>query len=236
MPYISSSKSGSVSGFLVLSHSFQNVQSCIWNRSVPQITVSVVRQTAHNMHVACIESCIHVTKNSNNALTTAGFTPCLAHAIITFSGFVTVMFLLLPKGWIRSYPSEEKACYPLAICLSFLVLNIAVLQSHQHSYRKPTELSHLHKVVVYRILLFPYCWHKLKREEVSVLNLERRYIVCFWGLNIHHSHPPPGSFPTNMSQTTTQKMHLGLLTVISSKKLHGPQCQCLLKVKKCHTQ
>ena len=32
---------------------------------------------------------LHVTKNSNNALTTAGFTPCLAHAIITFSGFVT---------------------------------------------------------------------------------------------------------------------------------------------------
>ena len=76
MPYISCSKSGSVSGFLVLSHSFQNVQSCISNHSVPQITVSVVRQTAHNMHVACIASCIHVTKNSNNALTTAGFTPC----------------------------------------------------------------------------------------------------------------------------------------------------------------
>ena len=90
MPYISCSKSGSVSGFLVLSHSFQNVQSCISNHSVPEITVSLVRQTAHNMHVACIASCIHVTKNSNNALTTAGFTPCLAHAIITFSGFVTV--------------------------------------------------------------------------------------------------------------------------------------------------
>ena len=89
VPYISSSKSGSVSGFLVLSHTFQNVQSCISNHSVPQITVSLVRQTAHNMHVACIASCIHVTKNSNNALTTAGFTPCLAHAIITFSGFVT---------------------------------------------------------------------------------------------------------------------------------------------------
>ena len=89
MPYISCSKSGSVSGFLVLSHSFQNVQSCISNHSVPQITVSLVRQTAHNMHVACIASCIHVTKNSNNALTTAGFTPCLAHAIITFGGFVT---------------------------------------------------------------------------------------------------------------------------------------------------
>ena len=67
-PYISSSKSGSVSGFLVLSHTFQNVQSCISNHSVPQITVSLVRQTAHNMHVACIASCIHVTKNSNNAL------------------------------------------------------------------------------------------------------------------------------------------------------------------------
>ena len=88
-PYISSSKSGRVSGFLVLSHTFQNVQSCISNHSVPQITVSLVRQTAHNMHTACITSCIHVTKNSNNALTTAGFTPCLAHAIITFSGFVT---------------------------------------------------------------------------------------------------------------------------------------------------
>ena len=68
MPYISSSKSGSVSGFLVLSHPFQNVQSCIWNDSVPQITVSVVRQMAHNMHIACIASCPHVTKNSNNAL------------------------------------------------------------------------------------------------------------------------------------------------------------------------
>ena len=90
VPYISSSKSGSVSGFLVLSHTFQNVQSCISNHSVPQITVSVVRQTAHNMHVACIASCIHVTKNSNNALTTAGFTPCLVHAILTFGGFVTV--------------------------------------------------------------------------------------------------------------------------------------------------
>ena len=90
MPYISCSKSGSVSGFLVLSHSFQNVQSCISNHSVPQITVSLVRQTAHNMHVACIASCIHVTKNSNNALTTAGFTPCLAHAILTFGGFVTL--------------------------------------------------------------------------------------------------------------------------------------------------
>ena len=89
MPYISCSKSGSVSGFLVLSHSFQNVQSCISNHSVPQITVSLVRQTAHNMHVACIASCIHVTKNSNNALTTAGFTPCLAHAVLTFGGFVT---------------------------------------------------------------------------------------------------------------------------------------------------
>ena len=88
-PYISSSKSGSISGFLVLSHSFQNVQSCTRNHSVPQIIVSLVRQTAHNMHVACTASCIHVTKNSNNALTTAGFTPCLAHAIITFSGFVT---------------------------------------------------------------------------------------------------------------------------------------------------
>ena len=60
MPYISCSKSGSVSGFLVLSHSFQNVQSCTRNHSVPQITVSVVRQTAHNVHVACIASCIHV--------------------------------------------------------------------------------------------------------------------------------------------------------------------------------
>ena len=89
MPYISCSKSGSVSGFLVLSHSFQNVQSCTRNHSVPQITVSVVRQAAHNMHTACITSCIHVTKNSNNAFTTAGFTPCLAHAIITCSGFVT---------------------------------------------------------------------------------------------------------------------------------------------------
>ena len=59
-PYIRSSKSGSVSGFLVLSHTFQNVQSCISNHSVPQITVSVVRQTAHNMHTACIASCIHV--------------------------------------------------------------------------------------------------------------------------------------------------------------------------------
>ena len=89
MPYISCSKSGSVSGFLVLSHSFQNVQSCISNHSVPQITVSVVRQMAHNVHIAYIASCIHVTKNSNNALTTAGFTPCLAHAIITSSGYVT---------------------------------------------------------------------------------------------------------------------------------------------------
>ena len=88
-PYISSSKSGRVSEFLVLSHTFQNVQSCIRNHSAPQITVSLVRQTAHNMHVACIASCIHVTKNSNNALTTAGFTPCLAHAIIAFGGFVT---------------------------------------------------------------------------------------------------------------------------------------------------
>ena len=88
-PYISSSKSGRVSEFLVLSHTFQNVHSCIRNHSVPQITVSVVRQTAHNMHTACIASCIHVTKNSNNAFTTAGFTPCLAHAIIIFSGFVT---------------------------------------------------------------------------------------------------------------------------------------------------
>ena len=60
MPYISSSKSGSVSGFLVLSHTFQNVQSCISNHSVPQITVSVVRQMAHNMHIAYIASCIHV--------------------------------------------------------------------------------------------------------------------------------------------------------------------------------
>ena len=68
VPYISSSKSGSVSGFLVLSHSFQNVQSCTRNYSVPQITVSVVRQTAHDMHTVCITSCIHVTKNSNNAL------------------------------------------------------------------------------------------------------------------------------------------------------------------------
>ena len=64
MPYIRSSKSGSVSGFLVLLHSFQNVQSCTRNHSVPQITVSLVRQTAHNVHVACIASCIHVTKNS----------------------------------------------------------------------------------------------------------------------------------------------------------------------------
>ena len=68
MPYISCSKSGSVSGFLVLSHSFQNVHSCIWNHAVPHITVSVARRTAHNMHTACIASCIHVTKNSNNAL------------------------------------------------------------------------------------------------------------------------------------------------------------------------
>ena len=60
MPYISSSKCGSVSGFLVLSHTFQNVQSCISNHSVPQITVSVVRQMAHNMHIAYIASCIHV--------------------------------------------------------------------------------------------------------------------------------------------------------------------------------
>ena len=60
MPYISCSKSGSVSGFLVLSHSFQNVQSCTRNHSVPQITVSVVRQMAHNMHIAYIASCIHV--------------------------------------------------------------------------------------------------------------------------------------------------------------------------------
>ena len=59
-PYIRSFKSGSVSGFLVLSHTFQNVQSCISNRSVPQITVSVVRQMAHNMHIAYIASCIHV--------------------------------------------------------------------------------------------------------------------------------------------------------------------------------
>ena len=64
----------------------QNVHSCIRNHSVPQITVSLVRQAAHNMHTACITSCTHVTKNSNNALTTAGFTPCLAHAIIIFSG------------------------------------------------------------------------------------------------------------------------------------------------------
>ena len=67
-PYIRSSRSGSVSGFLVLSHTFQNVQSRIRNHSVPQITVSLVRQAAHNMHTACITSCIHVTKNSNNAL------------------------------------------------------------------------------------------------------------------------------------------------------------------------
>ena len=67
-PYISRSKSGRVSEFLVLSHSFQNVQSCTRNHSVPQITVSLVRQTAHNVHVACIASCIHVTKNSNNAI------------------------------------------------------------------------------------------------------------------------------------------------------------------------
>ena len=60
LPYISCSKSGSVSGFLVLSHSFQNVQSCTSNHSVPQITVSVVRQMAHNMHIAYIASCIHV--------------------------------------------------------------------------------------------------------------------------------------------------------------------------------
>ena len=59
-PYIRSFKSGSVSGFLVLSHTFQNVQSCISNRSVPQITVSVVRQMAHNMHIAYIASCIHI--------------------------------------------------------------------------------------------------------------------------------------------------------------------------------
>ena len=99
VPYIRSSKSGSVSRFLVLSHTFQNVQSCISNHSVPQITVSLVRQTAHNMHVACIASCIHVTKNSNNALTTAGFTPCLAHAIITFSGFVTPAPLEKKETW-----------------------------------------------------------------------------------------------------------------------------------------
>ena len=55
--------------------------------------LSLVRQTAHNMHVACIASCIHVTKNSNNALTTAGFTPCLAHAILTFGGFVTPVII-----------------------------------------------------------------------------------------------------------------------------------------------
>ena len=67
-PYIGSSKSGRVSEFLLPSHTFQNVQSCIWNHSVPQITVSVVRQTAHNMHIACIASCIYVTKNSNNTL------------------------------------------------------------------------------------------------------------------------------------------------------------------------
>ena len=60
VPYIRSSKSGSVSGFLVLSHSFQNVQSCTRNHPVPQITVSVVRQMAHNMHIAYIASCIHV--------------------------------------------------------------------------------------------------------------------------------------------------------------------------------
>ena len=60
VPYIRSSKSGSVSRFLVLSHTFQNVQSCISNHSVPQITVSVVRQMAHNMHIAYIASCIHV--------------------------------------------------------------------------------------------------------------------------------------------------------------------------------
>ena len=53
----------------------RSVQSRIRDHSVPQITVSLVRQTAHNMHVARIASCIHVTKNSNNALTTAGFTP-----------------------------------------------------------------------------------------------------------------------------------------------------------------
>ena len=68
VPYISCSKSGRVSEFLVLSHTFQNVQSCISNHSVLQITVSLVRQTAHNMHTACIASYIHVTKNSNNAL------------------------------------------------------------------------------------------------------------------------------------------------------------------------
>ena len=67
VPYISCSKSGRVSEFLVLSHTFQNVQSCISNHSA-QITVSLVRQTAHNMHTACIASYIHVTKNSNNAL------------------------------------------------------------------------------------------------------------------------------------------------------------------------
>ena len=110
VPYISSSKSGSVSGFLVLSHTFQNVQSCISNHSVPQITVSLVRQMAHNMHVACLASCIHVTKNSNNALTTAGFTPCLAHGIITLSGFVTdqKLEMLLPNSaipWMWYDPS-----------------------------------------------------------------------------------------------------------------------------------
>ena len=88
-PYIRSSKSGSVSGFLVLSHTFQNVQSCIRNHSILQITESLVRQMAHNMHIACIASCIHVTKNSKQCFTTAGFTPCLAHAVLTYSGFMT---------------------------------------------------------------------------------------------------------------------------------------------------
>ena len=56
------------------------------------------------MHVACIASCIHVTKNSNNALTTAGFTLCLAHVILTFGGFVTspIMFSLHKSQYRRS--------------------------------------------------------------------------------------------------------------------------------------
>ena len=122
VPYISSSKSGSVSGFLVLSHTFQNVQPCISNHSVPQITVFLVRQTAHNMHVACIASCIHVTKNSNNALTTAGFTPCLAHAIITFGGFVTlgnktvVLYRRGPCHINRPAPTDANATIQDSTC------------------------------------------------------------------------------------------------------------------------
>ena len=52
------------------------VQSCTRNHSVPQITVSVVRQTAHNMHTACITSCIHVTKNSKQC-----FNHCWLYAV-----------------------------------------------------------------------------------------------------------------------------------------------------------